>query len=85
MGEYGGVVLEFHKFLKKSIKYGWGGDCGGYTVGIVGPYGGAVRGGVRNVKSLPDINPEINPKKLVTTRYRFATYKFSQVKTVIRS
>ena len=45
MGGYGGVDLELQKILKKRKIYGWGGDCGGYTVGVVGAYGGAVRWG----------------------------------------
>ena len=45
LGGYGGGGFRISEILKKSIIYGWGCECGGYTVGVVGPYGGAVRWG----------------------------------------
>ena len=52
VGGYGGGYFRISKFLKKRKIYGWGGDCGGYTVGVVEEYGGGVCGVVRVTVSL---------------------------------
>jgi hypothetical protein len=52
VGVYGGGFFQIRNFLKKLKIYGWGGNCGGYTVGLwggtVGGYGGWVLWGGTN-------------------------------------